>query len=133
MSILSITTIHKMGVTTMRKRMSAYVLATALGLGFAGSAFSAQGPTQAPLTVSGMYVTNSAGTIYVAFNSGAMPGCYANAGGYLSPTSTYFKEIYAQLLMMVATGGVKAAVLYTQNTPTNNWGDCNIDGIYLLP
>jgi hypothetical protein len=28
---------------------------------------------------------------------------------------------------------MQAQVIYTQNTPTNNWNDCTIDGIYLLP
>jgi hypothetical protein len=62
-----------------------------------------------------------------------MPGCYANSGGYLQTTNPFFKEIYAQVLMLIANSGVRGSVLYTQNTPTNNWNDCYIDGIQLLP
>ena len=45
----------------------------------------------------------------------------------------HYKELYSTLLTIVALSGVRAAVLYTQNTPTNNWGDCTITGIYLMP
>ena len=62
-----------------------------------------------------------------------MPGCYNNSGGYLHSSNSMYKELYAQLLTITAAGGLRAAVLYTQNTPTNNWGDCTIEGIYLLP
>lgn len=70
---------------------------------------------------------------FVSFNVGAMPGCYKDSGGYLQSTNARFKEIYAQLLMLAANGGMRASVLYTQNPPTNNWGDCYVDGIYLRP
>jgi hypothetical protein len=88
---------------------------------------------QSPLRITAMYTKHPSDVIYVAFQAGAMPGCYANSGGYLFTSNTLFKEIYAQLLMLTAAGGVQAAVVYTQNTPTGNWGDCTIDGIYLLP
>lgn len=104
-----------------------------LGLFLGSAAYAATGPTQSPLKISVMYTNGGSGAIYVAFQNGAMPGCYANSGGYLYPTNPYFKEIYAQLLVMAANGGLRASVIYTQNTPTNNWGDCNIDGIYYLP
>jgi hypothetical protein len=103
----------------------------ALGIGFTTSVSAATGPTETPLKITAMYIKGGNGTIYVAFQSGAMPGCYANAGGYLYPTNTYYKEIYAQLLTMNATGGLQAAVIYTQNASTNNWSDCTIDGLFL--
>jgi hypothetical protein len=94
---------------------------------------AATGPTQSPLRVTAMYTKHANGAIYVGFQAGAMPGCYANSGGYLFPDNSMFKEIYAQLLTMVANGGIQASVIYTQNTPTGNWSDCTIDGIYLMP
>ncbi|MEO8018733.1 MAG: hypothetical protein ABI769_13035 [Pseudomonadota bacterium] len=94
---------------------------------------AATGPTQSPLKITAMYTKDGNGTIYVAFQSGAMPGCYANAGGYLFLTNTFYKEIYAQLLTMAASGGLQASVIYTQNTPTGNWSDCTIDGLFLVP
>jgi hypothetical protein len=108
-------------------------LAMAAGLAFCGSAMAVQGPMQSPLKVTTLYTNNNSGTLYVAFQPGSMPGCYNNSGGYLYSSNSMYKELYAQLMTIVATGGVRAVVLYTQNTPTNNWGDCTIDGIYLLP
>jgi hypothetical protein len=108
-------------------------LCAAIGIGFASTAFAVMGPEQATLRISQMYVKNAGGAIYVAFQQGAMPGCYSNAGGYLRQSNTFFKEIYAQLLTIAAGVGIRASVLYTQNTATGNWGDCDIDGIYLLP
>lgn len=93
----------------------------------------ATGPAQSPLKVMYMYTNGGSGAIYVSFQSGAMPGCYGNAGGYLFTSNTFYKEIYAQLLTMTANGGLNAAVIYTQNTPTNNWDDCTITGLYLYP
>jgi hypothetical protein len=116
----------------MQKRLIKYAL-VAIGMALANTAAAVIGPTQAPLKISAMYTKDTNGAIYVAFQTGAMPGCYANAGGYLVSTNTAYKEIYAQLMLMLANGGVRASVVYTQNTPTNNWSDCTIDGIYLLP
>lgn len=96
-------------------------------------AIAATGPWESPLRITSMYTNETSGAIYVQFQSGSMPGCYANSGGYLYPSNAMYKEIYAQLLTMVASGGIQAAVIYTQNTPTNNWGDCTINGIYLSP
>jgi hypothetical protein len=98
-----------------------------------GISTAANGPTQSPLRISAMYTKGGNGAIYVAFQQGAMPGCYADSGGYLFPSNSLYKEIYAQLLMIAANGGIQAQVLYTQNTPTGNWSDCTIDGIFLLP
>jgi hypothetical protein len=122
-----------MGVSTMQRKMPTLVSTVILGLGLGDSVLAATGPTHSPLRISVMYTKDLNGSIYVAFQPGAMPGCYANSGGYLSPDNTFFKEIYAQLMMMAANGGLRAAVLYTQHTPTGNWGDCTIEGIYLLP
>jgi hypothetical protein len=115
----------------MLRRLITCLLA-AIGVFHSSTVFAATGPTESPLRVTSMYTPNWS-SIYVQFQSGAMPGCYANAGGYLFVSNSLFKELYAQLLTMVATGGIQAAVLYTQNTPSGNWGDCTIDGIYLLP
>jgi hypothetical protein len=116
----------------MQLRVSVYILFGVLGLGFSHEIAAATGPMQTPLKVTVMYL-NNAQSVYVAFNTGAMPGCYSNSGGYLQSSNVRFKEIYAQLLVLAANGGMRAAVIYTQNTPTNNWGDCFIEGIYLLP
>src|SRR5689334_1960923 len=117
----------------MRRRVIDLFAAFLLAATFCGSAVAATGPVQTPLKISHIYVVNGGGAVYVAFQSGSMPGCYGNAGGYLFPSNPFYKEIHALVLMMVATGGVRASVLYTQNAVTNNWGDCTIDGIWLTP
>src|SRR5688500_15444144 len=102
----------------MKRRLLAHMLAS-IAVWFGNTVYAATGPTQTPLKVTVMY-TQGGSAIYVAFQSGAMPGCYANAGGYLYSSNPFFKEIYAQLLMMTANGGIQASVIYTQNSPTNN-------------
>src|SRR4051794_13219235 len=99
---------------------------------YMGTSHAATGPTLSPLKVTSMYL-NSSSSLYVSFQSGAMPGCYTNSGGYLFTSNPAYKEIYALLLTMTAGTAIRAAVLYTQNTPTNNWVDCTIEGIYVLP
>jgi len=118
----------------MKRKFAAGMLATTLGLGLGSPAFAlTNGPIMTPLKVSQMYTRHTSGAIYVAFQAGAMPGCYSNSGGYLRTDNSLFKEIYAQLLTMMASGGLRAHVIYTQNPPTNNWSDCTIEGIQLLP
>jgi len=117
----------------MKRQVLTCALTLALGLSLGQSAFAVSGPLQTPLKVTYIYTVDANGALYVHFQAGAMPGCYGNAGGYLLTGNTFFKEIYAQLLMMVSNGGIQAAVIYTQNTPTNNWGDCTITGISLQP
>jgi hypothetical protein len=118
----------------MKRNNSAGVLAAALGLCLGTPAFAlTNGPMMTPLKVSQMYARDASGAIYVAFQTGAMPGCYGSNGGYLMTGNSLFKELYAQLLTMAATGGIRASVIYTQNTVTNNWSDCTIEGIQLLP
>jgi hypothetical protein len=118
----------------MHGRKLSCVLTATLCLSLSGGVFAATGPMQTPLKVASIYTNNATGALYVSFQAGSMPGCYSGAGGYLYTTNTYYKELYAQLLTMVATGGIQAAVIYTPKAaPTNNWDDCTIEGIYLLP
>ena len=97
-----------------------------------GTASAATGPYMQPLRVSVLYTVNTS-QVYVEFQPGSMPGCYGNSGGFLLTTNPRFKEIYAELLMMIALGGVRAVVVYTQNVPTGNWSDCYFDGLHLVP
>lgn len=104
---------------------------TAVLLSFAQISLADTGPAKAPLQITAMYTKNGNGTIYVQFQQGAMPGCYATSGGYLYPSNTFYKEIYAQLLAMSAGASIKASVLFTVNASANQWGDCTIDGLYI--
>jgi len=104
---------------------------TAALMGLAQVSFADTGPAQAPLRITGMYTKNGNGTIYVQFQPGSMPGCYATGGGYLYPSNTYYKELYAQLLAISAGAPIKASVLFTVNASANQWSDCTIDGLYI--
>lgn len=114
----------------MRKLLISAMTLT-LGLGLGHAAVADTGPMQNPMKITVMYMKNGNGAVYLQFQNGAMPGCYANAGGYLFLTNQHYKDIYAQLLMVAAGTPLKLSVLYTKNTITNNWGDCTIDGLYL--
>jgi hypothetical protein len=121
------------GEEKMQRKFAAGILAI-MGLSLGHSAFAiTNGPIMTPLKVSQMYTRHASGAIYVAFQSGAMPGCYGNSGGYLRTDNSLFKELYSQMLTLIASGGFRANVVYTQHTPTNNWSDCTIEGIQLLP
>src|SRR5262245_40472878 len=117
----------------MQRRAPTYLSTMALGLFLSSSAFAVIGPQMSPLKVSQIYTKHANGTIFVAFQSGAMPGCYGNAGGYVFTNNSFFKEIHAQLLLISAMGGVRASVVYTVNASAQEWSDCTIDGIYLQP
>jgi hypothetical protein len=104
---------------------------TAVLLGLAQISWADTGPTQSPLRITGMFTKNGNGTIYVQFQPGSMPGCYATSGGYLFPSNTFYKEIYAQLLSINAGVSIKASVLFTVNASANQWSDCTIDGLYI--
>lgn len=106
-----------------------------LCLGLLEPAYAArtQGPLMSPLKVEKTYLTDSS-TMYVSFQAGSMPDCYANRGGYLWKTNPNFDEIYAQLLTIIATNGIRGHVIFdTVNPGAGSWSDCNIVGIHLLP
>jgi hypothetical protein len=117
-------------VNNHRKLHAAIVAAAALA---STAAFANTGPQQNPLRITAMYTIHGSSTVYVQFQTGAMPGCYGNAGGYLWTANSAYKELQAQLMTILATGGVRASVVFTVNVQTNNWGDCTIDGLYLQP
>jgi hypothetical protein len=116
----------------MRRAIYRCLVTAALGLGIGSNAMAANGPVMT-LKLAHLYTVDS-GALYVGFQSGAMPGCYGNSGGYLWRSHTAFKDLYAQLLTMMAMGGIRAYVVYTpKSTPTGNWDDCTLDGLYLMP
>ncbi len=109
-----------------------------LGLFFLGlldPAYAArtQGPLMTPLKVDQIYMSDG-NAVFVLFQGDSMPSCYANRGGYLRRSHPNFDQLYAQLLMMVATNGIRGHVIIdTVNPNGGQWGDCDIAGIYLRP
>lgn len=106
-----------------------------LFLGLTEPAFAArvQGPLMSPLEVDQIYMTDG-DAVFVLFQDGSMPSCYANRGGYLRKSHPNFDQLYAQLLMMVATNGIRGNVIIdTINPNVGQWGDCDVAGIYLRP
>jgi hypothetical protein len=92
------------------------------------------GPVQL-LQIEAWYQNTTSNVIYIQFKlNGAMPGCYASRGGYLAYTEPNFDRHYAVLMTLLAKGSINGAVLFEKNgSPTGNWGDCNIKGLYLAP
>ncbi|GAA0464038.1 hypothetical protein GCM10009096_00620 [Parasphingorhabdus litoris] len=106
-----------------------------LALGLSGPAYAArtQGPLMSPLKVNQIYMTDG-NAVFVLFQDGSMPTCYANRGGYLRKSHPNFDQLYAQLLMIIATNGSRGNVIFdTINPNAGQWGDCDIAGIYLRP
>lgn len=104
-------------------------------LALSGPAYAArtQGPLMTPLKVEKIYLTDST-AVYVSFQGGSMPDCYANRGGYLWKTNPNFDQIYAQLLTIVAANGIRGHVIFdTINPGAGSWSDCNLIGIHLVP
>ncbi len=102
-----------------------------IGLLISSNSFAETGPVSDKLNVQYMYTH---GSLYVRFNNGSMPGCHGNNSGRLYDTNSRFDEIYAQLLTMIAMGGIKGQVIYKINNPgAGQWSDCEISGLILHP
>jgi hypothetical protein len=96
---------------------------------------AANGPLLQPIHVKMLYIdgTNGGGNIVVGFDTGSMPGCYGDSVGYLLTSNSRFKELHAQLLTMIAMGGIKGYVLYTVTGPPGAWSTCTFDGFEFVP
>lgn len=95
--------------------------------------YGATSALQTPVRVTSLYTDGPYSNILVSFGANSLPGCYGNNTAVLSTGNVRFKELYAQLLMLIAIGGVKGYVNYTQNPPTGAWSDCLLEGLYLTP
>ena len=105
---------------------------TACMLAFPVVAAADAGPVFNPLKVVRIYTGDTSDRIYIEFNAGSMPGCYANSGGRLYNTDPFYDQLYAQVLMLMATGGVKGAVVF-ENQAGPGWSVCRIKGLDLQP
>lgn len=107
-------------------------------LSITAPAHAAQSPVAIEIEVSQIYDNAAQGAVFIYFKpnpSAAMPGCYADGGGYLFRNNSNFQNIYAILMTQMATKRpITGYVLYTSTGPPQNlWSDCNIDGLYLVP
>lgn len=115
---------------TLRQMANAWLAACALA--FPLSAAADSGPVLDTLKVIRIYTGDTTDRIYIEFNDGAMPGCYANSGGRLYNTDPFYSQIYAQILTLMTTGGMKGAVIF-ENQGGSNWSICRIKGLDLRP
>lgn len=100
---------------------------------FAGVARADSGPLFEPLEIQYVYMVN-APWIFVQFSDGSMPGCHSDKGGMLYPGNPNYDQIYAQILTMSTTGGMRGKVVYDIIDPTaDGWDDCTIQGLALYP
>jgi hypothetical protein len=99
-----------------------------------GIASADNGPLQQPIQVTMLYVDGqNGGNIVVAFGPNSMPGCYGNSLGYLLTSNPLFKELHAQILAMIAMGGIKGYVLYRVTGSAGAWSTCTFDGFQFVP
>ncbi|GAB1624089.1 hypothetical protein AAOGI_41390 [Agarivorans albus] len=78
--------------------------------------------------VSFVYVKTDSGPPYIQFQSGAMPGCYQNAGGYLSGNDI---SIAYSTILAAKMAGKEVRPLYQINEGATGWGMCTIKSFYL--
>lgn len=107
-------------------------IAAALMLLIAMNAIAEEGPMQEPLRVVQTYTGDASDRIYIRFNSGAMPGCYADSGGRLYLSDPFFKATYSQILVLMAGGGMRGRVVF-ENQAGPGWSVCKITGLALYP
>lgn len=94
--------------------------------------FAEEGPMQEQLRVVQTYTGDADNRIYFRFNTGAMPGCYANSGGRLYVDDPLFGSIYGQVMLLMAAGGIKGKVVF-DNIGGPGWSVCRIKGLALYP
>jgi len=118
----------------MRLGVLGAILAPAVSFLVFGIANAANGPPEQPIHVTMLYVDGqNGGNIVVAFDPGSMPGCYGDSLGYLLTSNPLFKELHAQMLAMIAMGGIKGYVLYRVTGPVGSWSTCTFDGFQFTP
>ncbi len=93
-------------------------------------ASAATGPVMDKLKITYMYTDSS---IYIAFESGALPGCYQDKGARLYSDHVLFDQLYSQVLTMSAIGGIKGQVIYEEISGGSGWSTCRILGFALQP
>jgi len=78
--------------------------------------------------VSYIYVTTDTGSPYVQLESGAMPGCYQEAGGRLSGNDI---GIAYSTILAAKMSGKEIRPLYEINEGATGWAMCTIKSFYL--
>lgn len=74
----------------------------------------------------------SNGNVFVAFESGSMPGCYENRGGLISKeTADGYKSIYATLLAAKMANKEVTPIFSVVGSDQSRWGRCEIKAIFL--
>jgi hypothetical protein len=74
----------------MSKPYQLYVAILLLASSLSEIAGATTGPLQTPLRVTQMYTADPNTALYVSFQTGAMPGCYGNSGGYLYTSNAFY-------------------------------------------
>lgn len=92
-------------------------------------AYDASGPVT---TVEYIYSGTTGGAPYISFGPNAMPGCYADNGGYLFSTNNSNIDQTYSLILAAYMSKKPVKVFYNfQDKPPgyNGWGLCQIEAI----
>lgn len=90
-------------------------------------AYDATGPWT---KVANIYSRASGASPYINFESGGMPGCYADRGGYLGTGTDNIDQAYSTLLSALVAGR-EVQVFYNYTGATSGWGMCSIEAVYI--
>lgn len=91
------------------------------------SAYDAAGPWT---KVTHIYSRASGIRPFIYVESGGMPGCYDNRGGYLGVSTDDIDQAYSTLLSALMADR-EVQILYNYSGATSGWSMCDIEAIYI--
>lgn len=90
-------------------------------------AYDASGPWT---KVANIYSRASGTSPFITFESGGMPGCYGDRGGYLGTATDDIDQVYSTLLSALVAGR-EVLVTYNYTGASSGWSMCEIEAVYI--
>lgn len=108
---------------------------TACAIALFGILFATPSSTHADVgpwtTVKHIYAKTGSGKHFIYFESGAMPGCYQDQGGYLGNDDPENEKAAYSAVLAALLADRQVQVFYTPTGQTSGWNMCVIDAIYI--
>ena len=112
--------------TTKRFAMLVCVLGVLAAVDTA-SAYDAVGPWT---KVTSVYAKTNGSSPFVYVESGGMPGCYSDHGGYLGVSTDDNDQAYSTVISALVAGR-EVRIYYNYTGVTSGWGMCVIEAVYI--